>query len=146
MRERVVRKARAAWFAGFLIVLAGFAVVVLFVVQSLAGVTLLPQRGPQVPTAWLDVTAKRAPGPLRNVMPRTLPSGLPLGVLALATMMLGARIARRQIPVLEAARLAAEDRLRRARQYAGDEDVDGRIEPYIGSRVADVIDVEVEPK
>jgi hypothetical protein len=146
MREHVVRKARVAWLAGFLIVLAGFAVVVLFVVQSLAGVTLLPQRGPQIPAAWLDVTAKRAPGPLRNVMPRTLPSGLPLGVLALATMMLGARIARRQIPVLEAARLAEEDRLRRARQYAGEQDSDGRIEPYIGSRVADVIDVEVEPK
>jgi hypothetical protein len=146
MREQVVRKARAAWMAGFLIVLAGFAVVVLFVVQSFAGVPLLPQRAPQIPAAWLDLTAKRAPGPLRSWIPATPPSGLPLGVLALATMMLGATIARRQIPLLEAAKLAAEDRLRRARQYAGDPDADGRIEPYIGSRVADVIDVEVEPK
>jgi hypothetical protein len=142
----MAQKARAAWMCGFVVVLAGFAVVLLFLLQSFAGVALLPERAPQVPSAWLDVTAKRAPAPLRNWIPHRLPTGLPFAVLGLVAMMLGATLARRQIPVLEAAKLAAEDRLRRARQYAHDQDADGRIEPYIGSTITDVIDVEVEPK
>jgi hypothetical protein len=43
-------------------------------------------------------------------------------------MMLGAGIARRQMPLLEAARRHREEGLRRAPQYYDDE----RLEPFIG--------------
>jgi hypothetical protein len=142
MRSWFVLRAKAAWLLGFLVVLAGFVSVLLFIGQALAGIAVLPDALPQVPSAWLDAGTARLPLALRHWMAHVLPSGFGVGVLGLLAMMLGAAIARRQIPVLEAEKRGAEDRLRRVRQYAGGNAGDGRIEPYIGSPVTIAADFE----
>jgi len=135
-------QASAAWKLGFAVVAAGFVGVLLFVAQSLTGAALLPQVLPQVPGAWLDASAALLPFSLRW-LPRTLPVGLAFALVCFAAMLLGAAFARRQVLALEAAKREAEDRQRRVRQYAGEVDSDGRMEPYIG---ADVTLVDLEPE
>jgi len=142
MRPWYVRKASAAWKLGLVVVAAGFVCVALFVAQSLSGVALLPASLPQVPGAWLDATAARLPFSLRWV-PEALPQGLAFAIASFVVMMLGAAFARRQVLALEAAKRDAEDRQRRVRQYAGQVDSDGRMEPYIGSEVS-IVDLQPE--
>ena len=145
MKSGFLLKPKAAWWVALAVVIAGFAWVLAFVCQSLAGVVLLPDPLPHIPSAWLDASATRLPLPIRNWMPRALPPGFALALLALATMVLGAVIARRQMLALEELKRESEDRLRRVQQYAGDVDGDGRVEPYIGSTL--IIDAElVEPR
>lgn len=145
MKSGLPLKAKAAWLCGLAVLIAGFACVLLFVCQALTGVALLPDVLPQFPTGWLDASAARLPLPLRNWVPRALPPGFALALIALATMMLGAAIARRQTLVMEELKRESEDRLRRVRQYAGEVDGDGRVEPYFDSTV--IIDAEiVEPR
>ena len=145
MKSGFALKAKAARLFGIAVMIAGFACVLVFVCQSLAGIRLLPDVLPQPSSAWLDASAARLPVRLRNWMPRALPPGLALALVALATMMAGAAITRRQTLVLEELKRETEDRLRRVQQYAGDTDGDGRVEPYIGATV--VIDAElVEPR
>jgi hypothetical protein len=140
-----IAKTKAAWLLGLAVVIAGFACVLVFVCQSLVGVALLPDVLPTFPSAWLDASAARLPLPLRNWVPRTLPPGFALALVALGTMMLGAALARRQIVLLEELQREKADRLRRVQQYAGEVDSDGRVEPYIGATV--IVDAEiVEPR
>ncbi|MFN2645892.1 MAG: hypothetical protein ABR570_12960 [Burkholderiales bacterium] len=143
MKSGFVVRAKAAWTFGLVVVLVGFVPVLLFVGQSLAGISLLPDGLPQFPNAWLEALAARLSLAQRIWMPRTLPPGLALAVAGLLAMMLGAVIARRQAAVLEAEKRETEDRLRRVRQYELGGHADGRIDPYIGSPLG--ID-EVEPK
>jgi hypothetical protein len=142
MRSWFLLEASAAWKLGFAVVAAGFVCVLLFVCQSLTGVALLPQALPHIPDAWLTAGAARLPSSLRW-LPAALPAGLAFAVCAFAVMMLGAAFARRQVFALEAAKREAADRQRRVRQYAGQADSDGRMEPYIGSDVT-IVDVEAE--
>ncbi|MBW8907124.1 MAG: hypothetical protein JF611_15935 [Betaproteobacteria bacterium] len=142
MRSWFVLGASAAWKLAFAIVLAGFVCVLAFVCQSLTGLALLPDALPQIPGAWLDATASRLPFAMRW-LPRALPAALPFAIVCFGAMVLAAALARRQTVALEAARRDAEDRQRRVRQYAGEVDSDGRMEPYIGS---DVTVVGFEPE
>ena len=145
MKSGLPLKAKAAWVFGVAVLIAGFGCVLVFVCQSLAGITLLPDVLPQFPSAWLDASASRLPLPLRNWMPRALPPGFVLALIALGSMIAGAAIARRQMVLLAELKREAEDRLRRVQQYSGDVDSDGRVEPYIGSTM--IIDAEiVEPR
>src|SRR3954471_7691484 len=145
MRSGFELKARGARLLALAVMIAAFGCVLVFVGQSFAGVRLLPDALPQVPSVWLDASAARLPLALRNWVPRALPPGFALALIALATMMVGGAIARRQTLVLEELKRAAEERLRRVRQYAGDTDGDGRVEPYIGATV--IIEAEVvEPR
>ena len=100
---------RAAWLLGLAVVLAGFACVLVFVFQSLAGLALLPDVLPSVPK---------------------LPSGSSLALAALGAMLVGAAIVRREAGMLAALKRQTEDRLRRIRQYASDVDRYGRLEPH----------------
>lgn len=144
MKSGLLPKAKAGWVFGIALLIAGFGCVLVFVCQSFAGLALLPDVLPPLPSAWLDAGAARLPLPLRNWLPRGLPPGFALALLALATMMVGAAIVRRQTAVLEALKRETEDRLRRVQQYTGDVDGDGRVEPYIGATL--IIDAEVEPR
>ena len=139
---RFVLEAGAAWKLGFAVVAAGLVGVLLFVYQTLMGVALLPAQLPHIPGEWLDAGAARLPFSLRW-LPQALPQGLAFAVGCFAVMMLGAAFARRQVLALEAAKRYAEDRQRRVRQYAGQVDSDGRMEPYIGSDVS-IVDLQPE--
>ena len=139
MTPWMVRKAKTAWLLGFAVVLAGFFAVLLFVVQAFLPAGFLPEL-PRMPAIWVDGSLVRMPLHKVVQIPHQLYAGLAVAVFGLLTMLYGARIARRQIPVLEAAKQRTEDRLRRVQQYAGEE----RIEPYIGDTIT--IDVDSEPK
>ena len=139
MTPWMVRRAKTAWLLGFAVVLAGFFAVLLFVVQAFLPAGLLPEL-PRMPAIWVDGSLVRMPLHKVVQIPHQLYAGLAVAVFGLLTMLYGARIARRQIPVLEAAKQRTEDRLRRVQQYAGEE----RIEPYIGDTIT--IDVDSEPK
>jgi hypothetical protein len=141
MKSGLPLKAKAGWLFGLAVLIGGFGCVLLFVCQTLMGVALLPDVLPQFPTGWLDMGAARLPLALRNWVPRALSPGFALALVALAAMMLGGAIARRQTRVLEELKRETEDRLRRVRQYAGDVDGEGRIEPYFDSPV--IIDAEI---
>ncbi len=123
MAPWMVRKAKASWLLGFVIVLAG----------------LLPEL-PRVPAVWVDGSLVRMPLNKVVQIPPRLYAGLAVAAFGLLTMVYGARIARRQIAVLEAAKHGKEDRLRRVSQHAGEE----RIEPYIGDTIT--IEPDSEPK
>ena len=139
MTPWMVRRAKTAWLLGFAVVLAGFFAVLLFVVQAFLPAGFLPEL-PRMPAVWVDGSLVRMPLHKVVQIPHQLYAGLAVAVFGLLTMLYGARIARRQIPVLEAAKQRTEDRLRRVQQYAGEE----RIEPYIGDTIT--IDVDSEPK
>jgi hypothetical protein len=139
MAPGMVRRAKAAWLLGFVVVLAGFSAVLLFVVQAFLPAGLLPEL-PRMPAVWVDGSLVRMPLNKVVQIPHQLYAGLAVAVLGLLTMMYGASIARRQVALLEAAKRGSEDRLRRVQQYAGEE----RIEPYIGDTIT--IDVDAEPK
>jgi len=145
MKSGLELKTKGARLFGLAVMIAGFGCVLVFVCQSLAGIRFLPDALPQFPGVWLEASAARLPLPLRNWVPRALPPGFALALVALATMMVGAAIARRQTPILDELKRETEDRLRRVQQYAGDIDGDGRVEPYIGATV--IIEAEVvEPR
>ena len=139
MTPWMVRRAKTAWLLGFAVVLAGFFAVLLFVVQAFLPAGFLPEL-PRMPAVWVDGSLVRMPLHKVVQIPHQLYAGLAVAVFGLLTMLYGARIARSQIPVLEAAKQRTEDRLRRVQQYAGEE----RIEPYIGDTIT--IDVDSEPK
>ena len=139
MTPWMVRRARAAWLLGFLVVLAGFLAVLVFILQAFLPAGLFPEL-PRMPAVWVGGSLSRMPLHKVVQIPPQLYAGLALAVLGLLTMLYGARIARRQVAMLEAAKQTTEDRLRRVQQYAGEE----RVEPYIGDTIT--IDVDAEPK
>jgi hypothetical protein len=141
MTPWMVRRAKACWLLGFVVVLAGFFAVLLFVVQAFLPAGLLPVL-PHMPAVWVDGSLARMPLHKVVQVPHQLYLGLALAAFGLATMAFGARIARRQIPVLEAAKQRTEDRLRRVQQYAGAGEE--RIEPYIGDTIT--IEPDAGPK
>ena len=96
MKSGLELKTKGARLFGLAVMIAGFGCVLVFVCQSLAGVRLLPDALPQFPSVWLDASVARLPLPLRNWVPRALPPGFALALIALATMMVGGVIARRQ--------------------------------------------------
>jgi hypothetical protein len=139
MTPWMLRRAKASWLLGFLVVLAGFFAVLIFVLQAFLPASLLPEV-PRLPALRIDGSLARMPLNKVIQIPHQLYAGLAIAAFGLLTMVLGARMARRQIPVLEAAKQKTEDRLRRVSQYAGEE----RIEPYIGDTIT--VDVDAEPK
>ena len=139
MTPWVVRRAKAAWLLGFVVVLAGFFAVLVFILQAFLPAGLLPQL-PRMPAVWVGGSLSRMPLHKVVQIPPQLYAGLAVAVLGLLSMLYGARIARRQVALLEAAKQTTEDRLRRVQQYAGE----GRIEPYIGDTIT--VDTDVEPK
>jgi hypothetical protein len=139
MNPWMVRRAKAAWLLGFFVVLAGFLAVLLFVLQAFLPAALLPQL-PRMPAVWVDGSLVRMPLHKVVQIPHQLYAGLAVAGFGLLTMLFGARIARRQIALLEAAKRGTEDRLRRVSQYSGEE----RIEPYIGDTIT--IEPDAEPK
>ena len=139
MAPSLVRRARASWLLGFVVVLAGFFAVLVFVVQTFLPAGLLPEL-PRMPALWVDGSLSRMPLNRVVQVPAQLYAGLAVALFGLLTMVYGARIARRQIPMLEAAKQTTEDRLRRVSQYAGEE----RVEPYIGDIIT--IETDSEPK
>ena len=123
MHSTIVRKAKAARLFGFGVMLAGFVPVLLFVALSIlmsAGTGHVTDMFGQF-QGW---SALEKLGPF----PSPLQAGLMMAVVGFAVMMLGAALARRQMPVLEAAERDRMDGLRRTSQYYDGE----RIEPYIG--------------
>ena len=123
MHSTIVRKAKAARLFGFGVMLAGFVPVLLFVALSIlmsAGTGHVTDIFGQF-QGW-SALEKLAP------IPSPLQAGLMMAVVGFAVMMLGAALARRQMPVLEAAERDRMDGLRRTSQYYDGE----RIEPYIG--------------
>ena len=140
MNPWMVRRARTTWLLGFLVVLAGFFAVLLFVVQAFLPAGVLPQL-PRVPSVWVDGSVLRMPVDKVIRIPHELYAGLAVAAFGLLTMLLGARIAHRQSAMLEAAKRGTEDRLRRVSQYAGGEE---RIEPYVGDIIT--IEPDTEPK
>ena len=139
MTPWMVRRAKAAWLLGFVVVLAGFCVVLLFVLQAFLPEAVLPGLL-RLPPVQVDGSLVRMPLNKVIQIPHQLYAGLAVAAFGLLTMVYGARIAGRQVPVLEAAKQTSEDRLRRVSQYAGD----GRIEPYIGDPIT--IEPDTEPK
>ena len=139
MAPWIVRRARASWLLGFVVVLAGFFAVLLFVVQAFLPAGVLPEL-PRMPPVWVDGSLVRMPLNKVVQVPPQLYAGLAVAVLGLLTMLYGARLAGRQVPMLEAAKQGTQDRLRRVSQYAGGE----RIEPYIGDTIT--IEPDREPK
>lgn len=107
MNSSIMRRAEGARKLGFAVMLAGFLPVLFFVAQSVL----------------VNAATRRVPEMLSQ-----LHAGLVIAMAGFAVMMLGATIARRQLPVLAAAARQREDGLRRAHQYYDGE----RIEPYIG--------------
>jgi hypothetical protein len=123
MNSSNVRRAKAARLFGFLVMLAGLMPILWFVAQSVL----------------MSLGTGRAPGVLLQfdgwpalerlaLIPHQLHAGFVIAVMGFAVMMLGATLARRQVPVLEAAARRRAEGLRRAAQYYDGE----RIEPFIG--------------
>lgn len=139
MTPWMLRRAKVSWLLGFLVVLAGFFAVLIFVLQAFLPGSFLPDL-PRMPALRIDGSLTRMPLNKVIQIPHQLYAGLAIAAFGILTMVFGARMARRQIPLLEAAKQKAEDRLRRVSQYAGDE----RIEPYIGDTIT--VDVDAEPK
>ena len=117
--------ARLAWLFGILLVLAGFVPVLAFALGSLlpgAEASAMLGYFPDLPwlgsaQTWLDARRiKWAPS-----------AGLVFALSGMAVMALGAAIAQRQRPLLEAMRARKEDARRRRRQYGPAE----RIEPTL---------------
>ena len=120
MNSWIVRRARAGWLFGFVVVLAGLVPVMLFVAQSVLGSV-------GTVAALAQFHGWPAFGKLTGI-PTQQHAALVIAVAGFAVMVLGARIARRQTAVLESAGRHRQDRLRRARHYQDGE----RIEPFIG--------------
>ena len=123
MHSSIVRRAKATRLFGFVVMLAGFVPVLFFLALSIlvsAGTGRVPDMLGQF-QGW-STLEKLAP------IPSQLQAGLMIAVVGFAVMMLGATVARRQTPVLEAAERDRADSLRRAAQYYDGE----RIEPFIG--------------
>jgi len=139
MTPWMLRKAKAAWLLGLIVLVAGFFAVLVFVVQAFLPATLLPEL-PRLPAVSIEGSLTRMPLNKAIRIPHELYVGLAVAVFGLLTMLGGATIARRQAALLEAAKRGSEDRLRRVQQYAGEE----RVEPYLGDTI--IVDVDAEPK
>ena len=113
MTSWFVRRARAAQLLGVGLALAGFLPMISFVCRALAPQVPLPDLAADSRLMWL---------------PQVLRTELAFAVLGVAVMVLGAIVAVRQRPVLDAARRRREDAARRIPQYRDG----GRVEPSIG--------------
>lgn len=129
MSSWLLRRARAAWLLGFAVALVGLLPVLLFVLLALlpgaqASAPLL-ELLPEISPPWLAETKVGALLRKATSIPPGLHGALLLALAGVGVMALGRRIADRQAPVFEAARLRRQDALRRVRQYR-----DGaRVEP-----------------
>jgi hypothetical protein len=126
MTSKVIQRAKIARKFGVALVAAGLAPILWSIVTALR----------PLPPAWMADTEALLP---THRMPWIAhPTLLLFGLAGLALIWLGATIVGRQSAVFQAEQRAAEDRLRRVREY-GD---DGRIEPFIGSTIEFPSDTE----
>lgn len=124
----IARRARAAWLLGIVLLVAGFLPVALFV-----GGSLLPAADaapalslyPEIPPEWASKAERWMKARRIHWRPGPEHAGLAFAALGFLVMLLGAAIAKRQAPALEAARRKRQDALRRAQQYRRE----GRAEP-----------------
>ena len=130
MNSAAVQRAKAARKFGIGLIVVGLA--------SLAWL-IASQFNPVVPAVPSIQSIEALAPSLPRVPWMPQPTVLLFALASLAGIWLGATIAARQKPVLEADRRQTEDRLRRVQQYGGDR----RIEPYIGSPIS--IDEDKEP-
>lgn len=128
MKSGSTHKAKAAEVLGIVLVLAGFIPVVLFVLGSLipaAEASAMLGFLPTLPPDWLST----AEGWLRRHRILWAPqAGLLFALPGIVVMMLGAAIAKRQMPALEAINARREDARRRVPLYRDTE----RLEPTFG--------------
>lgn len=122
-------QAKAAEVLGIVLVLAGFIPVVLFALGSLmpaAEASAMLGFLPTLPPDWLSAaeTWLRA-----HRIPWMPPAGLVVALPGVLVMRLGAAIAKRQTPVLDAIHARREDARRRVRLYRGETE---RLEPTLG--------------
>jgi hypothetical protein len=118
MNARTIQRAKLARKFGIGLMLAGLAPIAWLVAGSLnPAMARLPSFG--------------ALAPLHRVPWMPHPAWVLFALASLAVMCLGATIVARQNAVFETDKRETEDRLRRVREYGGDE----RIEPYIGSPI-----------
>lgn len=122
-------KARAAEVLGIMLVLAGFIPVVLFALGSLmpaAEASTMLGFLPTLPSDWLSTAETWLRAHRIRWMP---PAGLVAALPGVLVMVLGAAIAKRQVPVLDAIHARQEDARRRLRLYRGEAE---RVEPTLG--------------
>jgi|SRR5947207_3989634 len=125
MNDGSIRGATLARLFGITLVIAGLVAIAWFVGRSFYPAV------PGLPAQWM--TAVEAWLPLHRLPWIAHPTHIEIFVAlaGLALMWRGSTITADQSAVFEAAKLAAEDRLRRVRAYGGD----GRIEPFIGAPI-----------
>lgn len=111
------RRAKAAWLFGFLLVTAGLVPVLAFVLRALLPAAAASVPLPDVHVPWAEAVEAWFLARKVTLVTSELVTGLVIAVPGLALMALGAWLARRQEPVLQAQQLQRQDALRRARHY-----------------------------
>ena len=130
MSAWLARRAAAAQVLGIVLLLAGLVPVVLFVLTTLlpsADATAVLGLLPEVPGDWLSAAERWLRAHKVIWAPQ---AGLLYALPGLGVMLLGAAIARRQAPVLDAMQARRADARRRVQQYRGGGPE--RIEPTLG--------------
>lgn len=120
-----VRRAKAAWWVGVGLAIAGLIPVILFAIRALVpGADALLA----LPPAWVAKMEAWLPLHMITFIPHPQHAEIVFTLVGLAVMWLGATIAGRQKLAFEMEKRLVEDRMRRVQQYS-----DGaRLEPYIG--------------
>jgi hypothetical protein len=112
-----VRSARAFWAFGLILTLIGFLPVMAFVLRALLPSAAAAVALPEVHVPWAVAVETWFLARKVTLVTSGLVTGLVIALPGVVLMALGAWIAQRQKPALEAGRQRREDALRRARHY-----------------------------
>ncbi|MEA3191760.1 MAG: hypothetical protein QOD26_93 [Betaproteobacteria bacterium] len=126
-------KAKATEVLGIVLVLTGFIPVVLFALGSLipaAEASAMLGLLPTLPSGWLSTAETWLRAHKILWAPQ---AGLVFAIPGVLVMVLGAAIAKRQVPVRDAIHARHEDARRRVRLYRGETE---RLEPTLGPSIS----------
>jgi hypothetical protein len=112
-----MRRARGLWVFGLVLTMIGFLPVMAFVLRALLPSAAAAVPLPDVHVPWAVSMETWFLARKVTLVTSELVTGLVIALPGVALMALGAWIAQRQRPALEAGRLRQEDALRRARHY-----------------------------
>jgi hypothetical protein len=112
-----MRRAQALWVFGLVLTVIGFLPVMVFVLRALLPSAAAAVPLPDVHVPWAVSVETWFLARKVTLVTSELVTGLVIALPGVALMALGAWIAQRQGPALEAGKLRREDALRRARHY-----------------------------
>ena len=112
-----MRRARGLWVFGLVLTMIGFLPVMAYVLRALLPSAAAAVPLPDVHVPWAVSMETWFLARKVTLVTSELVTGLVIALPGVALMALGAWIAQRQRPALEAGRLRQEDALRRARHY-----------------------------